>query len=111
MSDDEYRKLSADEVKDALSKLADWKLVNGKLNISLHFENFIQAFSFMTSIALEAEKMNHHPEWSNVYNQLEISLITHDLKGISTYDIKLAGIINKLRMAHGSGGVVVHNSG
>jgi 4a-hydroxytetrahydrobiopterin dehydratase len=65
----------------------------------------------MTSIALEAEKMNHHPEWSNVYNQLEISLITHDLKGISTYGIKLAGIINKLRMAHGSRGVVVRNSG
>lgn len=104
MSKDEYRKLSEEEVKDALSKLTGWKLVDGKLNLALHFENFIQAFSFMTSIALEAEKMNHHPEWSNVYNQVEISLITHDLSGISTYDIKLANIINKLRMAHESRG-------
>ena len=104
MSDDEYRKLSEDEIKNALSKLTGWKLVDGKLNISLHFENFIQAFSFMTSIALEAEKMNHHPEWSNVYNQIEISLITHDLNGVSTYDIKLASIINKLRVAHGAKG-------
>lgn len=99
MSEEEYRKLSESEIKDALSKLAGWKLFNDKLNITLRFENFIQAFSFMTSIALEAEKMNHHPEWSNVYNQVEISLITHDLNGISTYDIKLAGIINKQRVA------------
>jgi 4a-hydroxytetrahydrobiopterin dehydratase len=99
MSEEEYRKLSESEIKDALSKLAGWKLLNDKLNITLRFENFIQAFSFMTSIALEAEKMNHHPEWSNVYNQVEISLITHDLNGISTYDIKLAGIINKQRVA------------
>jgi 4a-hydroxytetrahydrobiopterin dehydratase len=104
LSEDEYRKLSEEEVKDALSKLTGWKLVDGKLNLGLHFENFIQAFSFMTSIALEAEKMNHHPEWSNVYNQVEISLITHDLSGISTYDIKLANIINKLRMVHKSRG-------
>jgi 4a-hydroxytetrahydrobiopterin dehydratase len=100
MSEEEYRKLSDSEIKDALSKLEGWKLVDDKLNITLRFENFIQAFSFMTSIALEAEKMNHHPEWSNVYNQVEISLITHDLNGISTYDIKLAGIINKHRIAH-----------
>ena len=104
MSEEEYRRLSEEEVKDSLSKLPGWKLVDGKLNVGLHFENFIQALSFMTSIALEAEKMNHHPEWSNVYNQLEISLITHDLNGISTYDIKLASIINNLRMAHKSRG-------
>ncbi len=102
--EEEYRRLSEDEVKDALSELPGWKLVDGKLNLDLHFKNFIQAFSFMTSIALEAEKMNHHPEWSNVYNQLEISLITHDLNGISTYDIKLASIINNLLMAHESRG-------
>jgi 4a-hydroxytetrahydrobiopterin dehydratase len=103
MSDDdnEYRKLSEDEVKNALSKLQGWKFVDGKLNISLHFKNFVQAFSFMTSIAFEAEKMNHHPEWSNVYNKVEISLVTHDLNGVSTYDTKLATKINKLRMAHG----------
>ena len=102
MSEDEYRKLSGDEIRDALSKLKDWKLVDGKLNITLHFENFVQAFSFMTSIALEAEKMNHHPEWSNVYNKVEISLITHDLNGLSTYDFRLATKIDKLRVSHGA---------
>ena len=55
-----------------------------------------QAFSFMTKVALEAEKMNHHPEWFNVYNRLDINLVTHDLNGISTYDIKLARTINQL---------------
>ncbi|MGC2597747.1 MAG: 4a-hydroxytetrahydrobiopterin dehydratase, partial [Nitrososphaeraceae archaeon] len=55
-----------------------------------------QAFGFMTKIALEAEKMNHHPEWFNVYNRVKIELMTHDLGGISTYDIKLADTINIL---------------
>jgi 4a-hydroxytetrahydrobiopterin dehydratase len=50
----------------------------------------------MTKVALEAEKMNHHPEWMNVYNRIEINLITHDLDGISTFDVKLAGLINNL---------------
>ncbi len=102
MSEDEYRKLSGEEIKNSLAKLTDWKLAEGKLNISLRFENFVQAFSFMTSVALEAEKLNHHPEWSNVYNQVEINLITHDLSGLSTYDIKLASKIDKLRKAHGT---------
>ena len=50
----------------------------------------------MTKVALAAEKMNHHPEWFNVYNRLNIDLVTHDIGGINNYDIKLAGIINKL---------------
>jgi 4a-hydroxytetrahydrobiopterin dehydratase len=56
----------------------------------------VNAFGFMTKVALEAEKMNHHPEWMNVYNRIEINLITHDLDGISTFDVKLAGLINNL---------------
>ena len=56
----------------------------------------MNAFGFMTKVALEAEKMNHHPEWMNVYNRIEINLITHDLDGISTFDVKLAGLINNL---------------
>jgi 4a-hydroxytetrahydrobiopterin dehydratase len=96
MSDIEYRKLSEAEIKNELDKLDGWKVVSGKLSRTLQFENFIQAFSFMTKVALEAEKMNHHPEWFNVYDRLDISLVTHDLKGISTYDIKLARTINQL---------------
>ena len=56
----------------------------------------MNAFGFMTKVALEAEKMNHHPEWMNVYNRIEINLITHDLDGISKFDVKLAGLINNL---------------
>jgi len=96
MSDIEYRKLSEAEIKNELDKLDGWKVVSGKLSRTLKFENFIQAFSFMTKVALEAEKMNHHPEWFNVYDRLDINLVTHDLKGISTYDIKLARTINQL---------------
>jgi 4a-hydroxytetrahydrobiopterin dehydratase len=96
MSDIEYRKLSEAEIKNELDELDGWKVVSGKLSRTLKFENFIQAFSFMTKVALEAEKMNHHPEWFNVYDRLDISLVTHDLKGISTYDIKLARTINQL---------------
>jgi len=73
-----------------------WTIINGKLNRRFEFNSFVDAFSFMTKVALAAEKMNHHPEWFNVYNRLNIDLVTHDIGGISNYDIKLAGIINKL---------------
>ncbi|HET7147290.1 MAG TPA: 4a-hydroxytetrahydrobiopterin dehydratase [Candidatus Nitrosopolaris sp.] len=96
MSDNEYRKLSEAEIKNELGKLDGWKVVSGKLSRNLQFENFVQAFGFMTKVALEAEKMNHHPEWCNVFNRLDINLVTHDLNGISSYDIKLAHIINQL---------------
>lgn len=96
MSEDEYRKLSETEIEKGVAELDGWKLVTGKLNRVFQFQNFIQAFGFMTRVALEAEKMNHHPEWFNVYNRVEISLVTHDLHGVSTYDMKLARIINEL---------------
>jgi 4a-hydroxytetrahydrobiopterin dehydratase len=96
MKVEDYRKLSESEIQTEVVKLSGWKVVNGKLNRSLDFDNFVNAFGFMTKVALEAEKMNHHPEWMNVYNRIEINLITHDLDGISTFDIKLAGLINNL---------------
>jgi 4a-hydroxytetrahydrobiopterin dehydratase len=96
MKVEDYRKLSESEIQTEVVKLSGWKVVNGKLNRSLDFDNFVNAFGFMTKVALEAEKMNHHPEWMNVYNRIEINLITHDLDGISTFDVKLAGLINNL---------------
>jgi 4a-hydroxytetrahydrobiopterin dehydratase len=95
-SDDNYHKLSEQEIQSELNRLQGWTIVNGKLNRSFEFNSFVDAFGFMTKVALAAEKMNHHPEWFNVYNRLNIDLITHDISGISNYDIKLAGIINKL---------------
>jgi 4a-hydroxytetrahydrobiopterin dehydratase len=95
-SDDNYHKLSEQEIQHELNRLQGWTIVNGKLNRSFEFNSFVDAFSFMTKVAMEAEKMNHHPEWFNVYNRLKIELVTHDIGGISNYDIKLATIISKL---------------
>jgi len=72
----------------------DWDLVSGKLHRDLAFNSFIDAFAFMTAIAIHAEKMNHHPEWSNVYNRVSIDLVTHDAGGISQLDLDLAAIID-----------------
>ena len=66
------------------------------MNRSFEFNSFVDAFGFMTKVAMEAEKINHHPEWFNVYSRLKIELVTHDIGGISNYDIKLASIISKL---------------
>jgi 4a-hydroxytetrahydrobiopterin dehydratase len=97
MSDnDDYRRLSEEEITQQVAKLDGWKVVNGKVNKTFKFDDFVQAFSFMTSVAMEAEKMNHHPEWFNVYNTVRIDLITHDVGGISNYDIKLAKTMDKL---------------
>jgi len=74
-----------------------WKEKNNKLEKTFKFKNFIEAFSFMTRVALVAEKMNHHPSWTNVYNRVEISLNTHDAGDIVTdKDRKLAEAIDKV---------------
>jgi len=96
MSDEEYSKLSEKEIEEQVAKLDGWKVVSGKINKTFEFEDFVQAFSFMTRVAMEAEKMNHHPEWFNVYNRVRIDLVTHDVGGISNYDIKLAKTIDRL---------------
>jgi 4a-hydroxytetrahydrobiopterin dehydratase len=95
--EDTYHKLSDSEIESEVKTIPGWKLVNGKLNKSFEFKNFIEAFSFMTKVAMQAEKMNHHPEWFNVYNKVKIDLVTHDVNGISNYDIKLANAINKIQ--------------
>jgi 4a-hydroxytetrahydrobiopterin dehydratase len=74
-----------------------WKEENNKLSRTFEFKNFIEAFAFMTKVALVAEKMNHHPEWTNVYNRVEINLSTHDAGNVVTEkDRKLAGKIDEL---------------
>ena len=74
-----------------------WKEENNTLYKKFEFKNFSEAFAFMTRVALEAEKMDHHPKWTNVYNQLEIWLNTHDAGDIVTdKDHKLAGKIDKI---------------
>jgi 4a-hydroxytetrahydrobiopterin dehydratase len=83
-------KLSDQEVQDNLRGLAGWELQNGKLHKAYKFKNFVEAFGFMTKGALEAEKMNHHPEWFNAYNRVAVDLTTHDVDGISDLDVALA---------------------
>jgi 4a-hydroxytetrahydrobiopterin dehydratase len=83
-------------IEQELARLADWGLDHNKLYRHFVFESFIEAFGFMSQVALLAEAMNHHPEWSNVYNRVDIHLTTHDADGISERDFILAGQINDL---------------
>ena len=94
MSQIKYKKLSGNELDEIVKNMKGWELKDEKLQKSFKFTNFVEAFGFMTRIALEAERMNHHPEWSNVYNNVTIKLSTHDAGGITDYDIKLAEIID-----------------
>ncbi len=89
-------KLSADEVQAELAKVTGWTLKDGKLHRELKFEGFVEAFGFMASVALVAERMDHHPEWFNVWNKVVIDLTTHDAGGISARDFKLAAAIDRL---------------
>jgi len=91
-----YKKLSENELDETVRAMNGWELEDGKLKKSFRFSNFVEAFGFMTRIALEAEKMNHHPDWSNVYNTVTIKLSTHDAGGITDYDIKLAKVIDNI---------------
>ncbi|MEM6430504.1 MAG: 4a-hydroxytetrahydrobiopterin dehydratase [Deinococcota bacterium] len=88
-------KLTDDALEQALTDSA-WSLQNGKLQRKFKFNSFVQAFGFLTQVAIHAEKMNHHPEIYNVYNNVTIDLVTHDVDGISELDLELAKIIDTL---------------
>lgn len=83
---------------EILPKLTGWQMVTGRDAIHKRFvlSDFNQAFGFMTRVALEAEKMDHHPEWSNVYRTVEILLTSHDVKGLSERDVTLARVIDRI---------------
>ena len=89
-------RLSQIDIDERLKDLPGWSIVNEKLHKEFQFESFNQAFGFMTRAAMEIEKMNHHPEWFNVYNRITIELTTHDAGGITKNDINLARILNSL---------------
>jgi len=91
-------KLAPEARKAALARLSDWTLVEGRDAIcrQLTFANFNAAFGFMTRVALLAEKMNHHPEWSNVWNRVDITLTSHDVGGLTERDIRLAEAIDRI---------------
>jgi 4a-hydroxytetrahydrobiopterin dehydratase len=82
--------LSVEQIELALRDLPQWTLRDGALRRSFKFDDFVSAFGFMSSMALVSEALNHHPEWSNVYNRVEIALNTHDAKGITELDFAWA---------------------
>ena len=89
-------RLSQIDIDNELKNLPGWRIVNEKLHKEFLFESFNQAFGFMTRAAMEIEKMNHHPEWFNVYNRITVELTTHDAGGITKNDVNLARILNAL---------------
>ena len=89
-------RLSDQQVSEALAGLSGWELAGGKLHREFKFGDFVEAFGFMSRVALAAERMDHHPEWFNVYNRVSIDLRTHDCDGISDRDFELAGKIDSL---------------
>src|SRR3954467_3987233 len=96
-------KLTETEIAMALSDLPAWKVEGGKLHREYKFVDFIAAFGFMTSAALVAQSMDHHPEWFNVWNAVRIDLATHDAGGVTRLDFELARAMEKLAERHAPG--------
>ena len=88
------KKLTESEIKDKIELLQDWDYCDNALNTDFEFDNFKDCMSAMNRIAFECEALNHHPEWKNVYNKLEIRLTTHDAGGVTQLDIDLAKKMN-----------------
>jgi len=91
-------KYSTEEINALLADLSGWQQVDGRDAISKNFQfkDFNQAFGFMSQVAMMAEKMDHHPEWFNVYNRVEVTLATHDAGGVTDKDAKLAKFMDNL---------------
>jgi 4a-hydroxytetrahydrobiopterin dehydratase len=90
------QRLSPNDLDAALSELGTWSIQNEKLHRQFQFASFVEAFGFMSSAALVAESMGHHPEWFNVYNRVTVDLTTHDSGGITHLDVELAKRMNQL---------------
>ena len=98
-------KLTIDELKQALKRLPDWELARGREAIQRRFVfvDFDAAFAFMTRVALLAAKMDHHPEWTNVWNRVDVTLATHDAGGVTGKDIELATAMDGYAVSVGVG--------
>ena len=88
--------LPLEDLQSAVRQLPGWTIENGKLHREYRFADFIHAFGFMATSAIAIEKMNHHPEWSNVYNRVTVDLTTHDSGGVTERDIELARTIEAI---------------
>ncbi len=91
------KKLEPEEISKQISLLKDWAVKEGALFKSFRFKDFREAFTWMTRVAFEAEEMNHHPDWYNVYNRVDVRLNTHDVHGITELDFKLAKKMDEIK--------------
>ena len=89
-------KLSEAQIQDRLKDFPNWDFEDNAIHTVIEFENFKEVFATMTRIAFEAEEQNHHPDWSNVYNELSITLNTHDAGGVTENDFKLVQSIEEI---------------
>ncbi len=89
-------KLAAQEIEVQLASIPNWTLANNRITRRFEFADFVAAFGFMARCALVAERMDHHPEWSNVYNRVSVELTTHDCQGLSERDFTLARRMDEL---------------
>ena len=92
----DIKKLTDEEIKMKLTKLTGWKIENDKLHKLFKFKTFNQAMSFMVGAGMLCEKMNHHPEWSNVYGNVDVELVTHRVAGLTELDFELAEKMDKI---------------
>jgi len=86
----ERRKVTPSELEEALQELPGWSVQEGKLSKQFKFPSFAEAIGWMVAVAVYADKLDHHPDWSNGYNKVNVELITHDMGGLSTLDLDLA---------------------
>ncbi len=96
------KKLEDAQLAERAAELHSWTIAEGKLHRELRFVDFAAAFSFMTRVAFEAHRLDHHPEWSNVYNRVVIDLVTHDAHGITDLDFELAAAVDSAALAAGA---------
>lgn len=90
-------KLTQEQIQTALDELPGWEVKEGKLHKTFKFETFAQAIGWMVSVAIHADKMDHHPDWTNAYNRVTVDLSTHDMDdAISSFDVNLARQMEKL---------------
>lgn len=93
---DSIKRFNDSEISERMTSIPTWSWENDALHRVIKFPDFVTAFGFMSAVALRAEKMNHHPDWSNVYATVSISLSTHDVGGISAKDFELARALDEL---------------
>ena len=96
------KKLTDAEIAERMPRLVKWTLSGGRLHREYQFKDFTRAFGFMASVALMAEKRDHHPDWSNSYNVVDVTLTSHDARGLTMRDIELARVVDRAAASAGA---------